>query len=1221
MTMPRLDPVMDPLAQYLRQQNDLSLTPVQRTGQRTGQRPGRQEQDLATGSPGWRQRRDYLEALEKMLASQRLRDGSELPLFDRERSMLPAMEIRADAPQAFEAGVARSMTPALERGAPPAVTARVPGLGESLADLGRMTGGALYDSGASLVEGGLQALGELPTPQAFLTGSGDPMFPNARPAAAEVRRSREAMREATAPETGLGKAAQLPASMVAYGLPFAATAGTGAPILNSAALTGMQSQAQDASLAGALGVENPMLRGALDVGADMAFSLAGPVFRGAEAAGLRGAGREIGRELGQETLRGLQGLQGMAREGRLAPGLSIRDVSRDAMSTKGTLGEDLAGQTVIPVEAMPGSRWDAPTARGLAGAYPRTRALYADEQLATTAPIIDEVDKHYGLSGDASLANTSRIGLGSYEGQANLNLQVVLPASVKGTDGAARVPSALEKDATALGLALGQRQNAVPWMTPMRAPKAAALQLAALPADQAAEAAAKQGLPETGLVVVPIPRPMDPGQAEHIASVLQGAGLSHSFTQVRGRDGAYLVFGNYTRFSDAPVSDAQLLEQVAGALNGDTVWEKVAPGAIQPFYGRAYGNYLGDADEAGHLEQLAAIASQTNDPAAAGLAGRLADFFNRNTDRLRAGQEQVDRAFERAVAFDAGIADELRAGRLTPAPGLEAPYNARGLHPSMLERGDPAVPLLTPEGTVPKAAVPATASLANIDRSLEAVDRAFARTPNPMLDAQAYGRWASELFGPVVPRRPSLPGELAESTEAMRPLLKRLDDPQSLGPAQMRSRMGAESDAGLELGKQFADAYTSGTADPVTSLMLYSWGSLSKRAAVAPHETAFLDLLFAENGDTLAPILDRVARGVYDAGDKARIREIAASLPEGAFSRQVTSNINALGDALEKMAQPAANPRMMPDGTGGMRPETNAERWHALLANRQVSDEQFLREFQRSFAGEGIGMDNKVASFIGLVTGRRDLIVPDRVQLALQYNAPRDFANTTLSTNIYEKAGLSNLFTGAQGIAMQEGIQRAMRPSLEALGTAVGRPGQMDLGKLHWESWVASSDQEVGHGSLDVIGKQARGEDVRQATSMVKEGQLDRFRYGEFQGVLNGQRVFGFVTSDGRYFITPREAYLEIQQLNKKMAPKGFKIAQNTRAPYWTAEGYPAQLRDQLITQNGVEVPPPSEAAVQQGAEALTAVRQRSGRPVSVPEGAQRPVKPAKRGLQPLRGQ
>lgn len=228
MTMPRLDPVMDPLAQYLRQQNDLSLTPRQRSGQR----PGRQEQDLATGSPGWRQRRDYLEALEKMLASQRLRDGSERPIFDRERSMLPAMEIRADAPQAFEAGVARSMSPALERGAPPAVTARVPGLGESLLDAGWVTGGALYDTGGRLAEGFLKSFGQPP-----LTQAGN-----------EVMRSREAMREWTAPRTGLGKAVQVPAEMASSALPYVAAGGGLPGMLRSGAMTALESRAKDGSL-------------------------------------------------------------------------------------------------------------------------------------------------------------------------------------------------------------------------------------------------------------------------------------------------------------------------------------------------------------------------------------------------------------------------------------------------------------------------------------------------------------------------------------------------------------------------------------------------------------------------------------------------------------------------------------------------------------------------------------------------------------------------------------------------------------------------------------------------------------------------------------------------------------------------------------------------------------------------------------------------------------
>ena len=76
MTMPRLDLLLDPLNQYLRQQNDLSLTPYQRLRQAPPKRPA----EAPTGSPGWRQRQAMLDAVEQMLASQRLRDGSELPL-------------------------------------------------------------------------------------------------------------------------------------------------------------------------------------------------------------------------------------------------------------------------------------------------------------------------------------------------------------------------------------------------------------------------------------------------------------------------------------------------------------------------------------------------------------------------------------------------------------------------------------------------------------------------------------------------------------------------------------------------------------------------------------------------------------------------------------------------------------------------------------------------------------------------------------------------------------------------------------------------------------------------------------------------------------------------------------------------------------------------------------------------------------------------------------
>lgn len=84
---------------------------------------------------------------------------------------------------------------------------------------------------------------------------------------------------------------------------------------------------------------------------------------------------------------------------------------------------------------------------------------------------------------------------------------------------------------------------------------------------------------------------------------------------------------------------------------------KASPTSAYP--DRPFGNYLGDSNEAQHLANLTAIAAQATDPAAASLARRLANFFDRNTDNLRARQGQVDNAYGRAIAFDAGIADEL----------------------------------------------------------------------------------------------------------------------------------------------------------------------------------------------------------------------------------------------------------------------------------------------------------------------------------------------------------------------------------------------------------------------------------------------------------------------------------------------------------------------------------------------------------------------------------
>lgn len=1036
-------------------------------------------------------------------------------------------------------------------------------------------------------------------------------------AADKIRDNQSEVERIGEPTTTMGRMARIGSEIGIGALPYLAAGAGAAGLLRSAAMTGIESASDRGSLVKGLSelTGNDALqrlaaspwRGATDVGIDLSMNL---------LPGAKGAYRALTKDVrGNGVVAGARQLAGNTRTlagemrrdawqavranpattavaldallpgaGAAAKAGGVGGIGMGAILPVGRPGtrpiENAVGQTMFAVEAVPGSRWSAPTARGIAESYPRTRALYSEEQLAGLRPVLEEVDKHFKLEGDARQAPEIRWGLGSYDGHANVNALPWLPAEVLGDPLPAgvhgpvpmRPVSDLERDAVARGLAIDQRQNAVPWMRPMAVDEATVAQLAQLPADRAALMAGNAGQPATGLAVVPIASTMSAGQAEAIAKALQAAGLPHNFTQVANPDGtASLIFGNFTGFSNAPVSDQQMVQEIAQALNGHPVWEALTPGQVQPYLARAHGNYLGDNNAAQHLRHLGTIANPraNKDAAAQALAGRLRDFFDRNTDRRRAAQGQIDRAFQPGAVFDRGIQAELRRLNQSPASGLDAPYDARGLHPSLLERGDSRVPLLNSDGKPNKGAVPSTTSGVNIDRSLQAIDEAFAKYPNPVVDPKTYKKWGSMLFGPVIPKRPVLAGELQNSVETLRPLMARLDQSDAVGPARPRSQMGNESDEGLKLGAMFDQSYKQGAATPVTSLMLYSWGALSKRASVAPHETAFLDLLFANNGPALQPILERVARGTFDKSDHARLLQIAKALPDGAFSRQVTSNINALAGGLEKMAKPAPGGRMVSDGNNTLRPQTNAERWHEILADRSVPDEQYLREFQRLFADTKVGIDNKVASFIALVTGRRDLIVPDRVQLGLQWQAPRDFANSALATNVYEKGGLAGLFKGAQGVAMQEAIQRGLRPSLPELYRALGRPSDGDLGRMHWETWVAQSDQEVGHGSLGVIGKHAAGEDISNATSLVKEGQLDKFRYGELQGVVDGRRVYGFYTSDGQRYEVPREQYLELSKQFKKLAPKGFSISQNTAVPFWQAAGYPAALRDASIKQVG----------------------------------------------------
>ena len=140
-------------------------------------------------------------------------------------------------------------------------------------------------------------------------------------------------------------------------------------------------------------------------------------------------------------------------------------------------------------------------------------------------------------------------------------------------------------------------------------------------------------------------------------------------------------------------------------------------------------------------------------------------------------------------------------------------------------------------------------------------------------------------------------------------------------------------------------------------------GILSRGAGPVQQEAAFIDLL-----DKAQPFIAKSARGEFTEADLSAWDEmVKGALPEGSPAKQVTMNANAAGKLLYSLSQTAEG--------------TNAPALgllHNSLANPKVSGPEFRRQFFRLTNKPGI--DNKVVSFIGLVGGKDDMLVMDRIQ-------------------------------------------------------------------------------------------------------------------------------------------------------------------------------------------------------------------------------------------------
>lgn len=272
-----------------------------------------------------------------------------------------------------------------------------------------------------------------------------------------------------------------------------------------------------------------------------------------------------------------------------------------------------------------------------------------------------------------------------------------------------------------------------------------------------------------------------------------------------------------------------------------------------------------------------------------------------------------------------------------------------------------------------------------------------------------------------------------------------------------------------------------------------------------------------------------------------------------------THNLNAFGNLfLAKMSERV-------DGVSAM------QKMHDMMQDPNMTGKELRRWFIQNT--EGVGIDNKVVSFTLLVAGFPDVMVLDRVQIRQLWDDGR-FGDKNLydgrKVNNKTVAGsaLSEITYGARGLLIYEAIERALAKRIDNLYASLGRPEDASIGRYHWETWVADSQQEASHGTLDAILHDAKGNSHMIAEVTAKEGEYGAYAYGARYGRDASGPYFLYNTpTGGEYrFTVPafREFMDAIKSTKNKVVPTGFKVTEAGNAPWFEKAQVNKQALDAL---------------------------------------------------------
>ena len=464
-------------------------------------------------------------------------------------------------------------------------------------------------------------------------------------------------------------------------------------------------------------------------------------------------------------------------------------------------------------------------------------------------------------------------------------------------------------------------------------------------------------------------------------------------------------------------------------------------------------------------------------------------------------------------------------------PGRDtAPENFNGFEPDLRVR--------VPMGNIelpPKPLVLTGTNKKNAARQLAGIDETLAKFPNADTSPLEWSKMMAYAMG---------------TDDVPVPPYRFLKDINSDGAFRSLSRLSAgqiaDAKHGFENAQAFRDAYTSKQLDVETTGKLFMWSFLSRGVSPYTQEGLFIDA-FKGAGEWIKKAADgnltEADFPAYEAWAKS-----AAPQGSGQPGSGATHNLNAFGKLfLFKMGQRDENGVSL------------LQKMHVMMEDPAITGQQIRRWFTSNT--EGVGIDNKVVSFTLLVAGFKDLMVLDRVQIRQLWDDGR-FGDR----NLYDGrkvdgkpvAGsmLSEITYGARGLLIYEAIERALSKRIENLYASLGRPEDASVGRYHWETWVADSQQEASHGTLDAILHDAQGNPDKISEVTAKEGEYGGYAYGARYGRdAAGAPYFMYGVRGGEEFRFTVPAFREFLAAVKLPAngvvPTKFKVTEAGNAPWY----------------------------------------------------------------------